>query len=161
MVTPVTIEQVHSGTTEAQEQAPDIDSPTYSVGPELMTKATFDRWMESGPVTEEGAIEPVSEVEPREKAMHELRQVQIGSLLDSRLRVQGTLVLNIERDGEFYIATCDQFDEYGYGTDAINAVQDARTTIAELYWELKENQGRLGSDLERTWQALSAQIYEA
>ena len=112
MVTPVTIEQVHSGTTVAQEEASDIDSPTFSTGPEPITRATFDRWMESEPVTEEGAMELVSEVEPRQEIIHELHQVQIGSLLDPRLRVQGILVLEIERDGEFYIATCDQFDEY-------------------------------------------------
>ena len=153
--------QILSGDTEELEQAPDNDSPTSSSGLEPMTEEVFNRLMESEPVTEEGAVEPAPESEPGEEVTHELRHVQIGSLLDPRLRVQGTLVLDIKRDGEFYIASCDQFDEYGYGTDVINAVQDARHTIAELYWELKENQDRLGPDLERTWQALSAQIYEA
>ena len=150
-----------SDNTEEQEETPVTDSPTSSSAPGLITEEVFNRWMESGPATAELAVEPAPESEPEEEVTHELRHVQIGSLLDPRLRVQGTLVLDIKRDGEFYIASCDQFDEYGYGTDVINAVQDARHTIAELYWELKENQDRLGPDLERTWQALSAQIYEA
>ena len=151
--------QILSGETEELEQAPNNDSPTSSSGPEPMTEEVFNRLMASDPAAKEGALESASGVESEGEVTDELRQVLVGSLLDPRLRVQGVLVLDIERDGEFYIASCDQFDEYGYGTDVINAVQDARHTIAELYWELRENQDRLGADLERTWQALSAQIY--
>lgn len=148
-----------SDETEEQEQIPAIESPTSSPTP--ITEEVFNRWMESGKATKEGAGQSAARAEPAEEVTHELRQVQVGSLLDPRLRVQGVLVLDIERDGEFYIASCDRFDEYGYGTDIINAVQDARNTIAELYWELRENQDRLGPDLEKTWQALSTQIYVA
>ena len=133
--------------TEGLEEDPAIDPPISSANPEPITEETFNRWM---------ASEPISEA-----VTHGLRQVLVGSLLDPRLRVQGTLVLDIEQDGEFYIASCDQFDEYGYGTDVITAVQDVRNSMAELYWELRENSDRLGSDLERIWQALSAQIYVA
>ena len=91
--------------------------------------------------------------------VEEPHHVMIDSLPDPRLRVQGTLILDIARDGDFYVASCDQFDEYGYGPDQNVAVQDACNSIIELYWELRENQDRLGPDMERTWQALSARIY--
>lgn len=92
-------------------------------------------------------------------AVHD--QIQIGSLLDSRLRMREPLTLVMEQEGEFYIAKCDELNEFGYGADPIGSVQDVRKTIAELYWQLKENQDRLGSDLTKTWQRLSELVYEA
>ena len=75
--------------------------------------------------------------------------------------MNGSLTLQIERDGDFYVAGCEELNEYGYGRDPISAVQDARHTIAELYWQLKAEQERLVPDLANTWQALSALVYEA
>jgi hypothetical protein len=91
-------------------------------------------------------------------AAHE--KIQIGSLLDNRLRMREPLTLVMEQEGEFYIAKCEELNEFGYGTDPIGAVQDMRNTIAELYWELKESQARLGSDLAHTWQVLFSLVYE-
>ena len=88
-------------------------------------------------------------------------QMQIGSLLDHRLRMREPLTLELEQEGEFYIAKCDELNEFGYGTDPIAAVQDIRKTTAELYWSLKEDQERLGTDLASTWQRLSELVYEA
>lgn len=88
-------------------------------------------------------------------------EILIGSLLDTRLRMQESVLLLMEREGEFYIAKCEELNEFGYGSDPIDAVQDIRNTIAELYWQLKENQGRLGSDLAKTWQILSELVHEA
>ena len=88
-------------------------------------------------------------------------RIEIASLLDTRLRMNGSLTLEMEQEGEFYIAKCDELNEFGYDYDPIGAVQDIRATIAELYWELKENQDRLGADLAKTWQRLSELVYEA
>ena len=87
-------------------------------------------------------------------------QIQIGSLLDHRLRMLGPVTLELEQEGEFYVARFDDLDEYGYGFDPISAVQDVRKTIAELYWQLKDDQDRLGPDLARTWQRLTELVYE-
>jgi hypothetical protein len=87
-------------------------------------------------------------------------QIQIGSLLDHRLRMVGPVTLELEQEDEFYVARCDNLDEYGYGFDPISAVQDIRKTIAELYWQLKDDQDRLGPDLARTWQRLTELVYE-
>ena len=87
-------------------------------------------------------------------------QIQIGSLLDHRLRMLEPVTLELEQEGEFYVAKCDYLGECGYGFDPISAVQDIRKTIAELYWQLKEDQERLGSNLARTWQRLTELVYE-
>ncbi len=87
-------------------------------------------------------------------------RVEIGSLLDTRLRLRGVLTLDMEREGDSYVATCSDLNEFGYGSDPTRAIEDARRSIAELYWSLKENQHRLGPDLARTWQMLSELIYE-
>ena len=88
-------------------------------------------------------------------------RVEIGSLLDTRLRMRRSVTLEMERGDDFYVAKCAELNEYGYGTDPTWAIEDARRAIAELYWELKENQDRLGADLAKTWQRLSELVYEA
>ena len=89
--------------------------------------------------------------------------LQCGEALtgESTLRMRHPLTLQMEQEGEFYIAKCDELNEFGYGTDPIAAVQDIRHTIAELYWSLKGDQGRLGTDLVETWLRLSELVYEA
>ena len=94
---------------------------------------------------------PISAFQPR---------VEIGSLLDTRLRLRGVLTLDMEREGDFYVATCSDLNEFGYGSDPTRAIEDARRSIAELYWSLKESHDRLGPDLAKTWQRLSELIYE-
>ena len=88
-------------------------------------------------------------------------RVEIGSLLDTRLRMRRSLTLEIERHGDSYVAKCSTLNKSGYGDDPSQAVQNIRRTIAELYWELKGDQDRLGPDLAKTWQRLSELVYEA
>lgn len=95
---------------------------------------------------------------PRESFLY--KRVQIGSLLDPRLRLREPVTLKMEQDDEFHVAWCEELNEYGYGLDPIGAVQDARNTIAELYWQLKAEQERLGPDLADTWKKLSVLVYE-
>ena len=71
------------------------------------------------------------------------------------------VTLELEQEGEFYVAKCDYLGECGYGLDPISAVQDIRKTIAELYWQLKGDRDRLGSDMARTCQRLTELVYEA
>ncbi len=87
--------------------------------------------------------------------------VQIGSLLDSRLRMHSAVTISLEQEGPWHVAYCEDLNEFGYGTDPLSAVQDLRQTLAELYWELKSDRERLGQDLAQTWDRLSALIFEA
>ena len=88
------------------------------------------------------------------------KRVQIGSLLDPRLRLREPVTLKMEQDDEFHVAWCEELNEYGYGSDPTSAVRDARNTIAELYWQLKAERERLGPDLADTWKKLSVLVYE-
>ena len=90
-----------------------------------------------------------------------LDRVSIGSLLDVRLRMREVITLVLQREDEFYIARYDELNEFGYGHSPIDAVQDFRRTLGELYWSLRDNQKRLGPDLASTWGLLSALVYVA
>ena len=100
----------------------------------------------------------LAEIEPKSDSID---SVQIGSLLDTRLRMSQPVTLVIEKDEEFFVAWHEELQEFGYGADPISAVQDFRNTMAQLYWQLKEDQHRLGADLFKTWEMLSTLVYEA
>lgn len=88
-------------------------------------------------------------------------QILIGSLLDTRLRMREPINVHMEQEGKFYLAKFDDLNEFGYGYDPIQAVQDLRNTLAELYWSLKAEQEHLGTDLANTWAKLQELVYEA
>lgn len=154
MTTIPSVRVLGPGTTEAQERSIDNETNAESVsheGPEIQVSLAVP-----SPQTEQ----PSRRNTPVESAA-DYHHIAIGSLLDTRLRMRGTLTLEMEQEGEFYIAKCDELNEFGYDYDPIGAVQDVRVSIAELYWELKENQHRLGADLAETWRRLSELVYEA
>ena len=86
------------------------------------------------------------------------KTVLIQVLLDDRLRLNRPVVVKIEKEGEHFIAKCDEFEEYGYGHSFIEAVDDLRQTLVELYWTLQKEQSRLGPGLANLWQKLGAQM---
>ncbi len=87
--------------------------------------------------------------------------IDIGSLLDPRLRMRHRVTLNIKPLAQGYVALCEQLEDVcGNGADPIRAVQDMRQSIATLYWRLKDYQGAYEPDRE-AWQRLSAIVYEA
>lgn len=145
------------GVTEAQDNYPenDVDPEITLVEQDASPGFRIAMHRQAGQTSYEE--EPLEET--LESWSHD--RIEIGTLLDTRLRMRGSLTLEMEQEGEFYIAKCDELNEFGYDYDPIGAVQDIRATIAELYWELKENQDRLGADLAQTWQKLSQLVYEA
>ena len=88
-------------------------------------------------------------------------QATIHSLLDPRLKLKRPIAIALERENEFYIASCNEFEEFGYGYDPTQAIDDLRQTLAELYWTLKEDQDRLSPHLARLWNRLQRVIEEA
>ena len=145
------------GTTEAQEGNSENRSDLTGGG-SWETRISLER-LDEFPVSERSPSEEVVSVGGPPSAVQD--RIEIGSLLDTRLRMRIPLTLEMEQEGEFYIAKCDELNEFGYDYDPIGAVQDIRVSIAELYWELKENQHRLGADLAQTWRRLSELVYEA
>lgn len=79
---------------------------------------------------------------------------QVASLPDDRLRLKRHIRVDVELEGEHYIAHSAEFWEFGYGEDVFGAVEDLQHTICELFWGLTENEDRLGADLKETLLAL-------
>jgi hypothetical protein len=155
---PLEVRVLKPGATEAQETL-DANGQSIGKGTDQMSRLPE---VEFYPIEYPPGQQPqvvAAHADTLGSAAHD--QIQIGSLLDNRLRMREPLTLVLEQQGEFYIAKCEELNEFGYGIDPISAVQDMRNTIAELYWQLKENQERLGSDLANTWQRLSSLVYEA
>ena len=115
-----------------------------------------------GPGTTDDIV-PIS-VGPDPEAVYEsaiLESVQIGSLLDARLRMKDTITLIIEKDEGTYVATYEELEEYGCGDDALSAVDAFRQALSIAYWSLKEEQDNLGPHLAEIWHRLSNLVYEA
>lgn len=84
----------------------------------------------------------------------------VGTLFDDRLRLREPLTVKVEQEENLYVAKCEEFEEFGYGNDPMTAVDDLRGALAELYWMLKEEQGRLGPTLAELWVALQETVEE-
>lgn len=146
------IQTLPAGVTEARGAVPSIGERGMSHGL-LINEAQIEQVGQLDLVLEPEAVQP----DTLGLAVH--HQIQIGSLLDHRLRMSEPITLEMEQEGEFHLAKYDVLEEFGYGTDPISAVQDFRKTIAELYWQLKEDEERLGPDLAETWRRLSVLVY--
>ena len=86
--------------------------------------------------------------------------IEVGCFFDDRLRLLRSIVVNIMKEGDSYIAYSNKFEEYGYGDNAVDALDDLRQSISELYWTLKKEQKRLGPAMVKLWNTLLLDIEE-
>lgn len=98
------------------------------------------------------------EIQPTPVGERAKLPTSIASLLDDRLRLRSPVDLELEQEGGFHIAKCQEFEEFGYGKSPMEAVDDLRLTLAELYWTLKEEQAQLGPSLRDLWQRLNEKV---
>lgn len=84
----------------------------------------------------------------------------LGALRDPRLRLIAPLTITFEREDSNIVAYCQELEEFGFGTHLTEAIADLQATVAELYFALKEENNRLGSDLRTTWDSLRQKIKE-
>jgi hypothetical protein len=84
----------------------------------------------------------------------------LGALRDPRLRLITPLTITFEREDSDIVAYCEELEEFGYGTHLTEAIEDLQAAIAELYFTLKEENDRLGSELARIWDNLQQKIKE-
>lgn len=84
----------------------------------------------------------------------------LGALRDPRLRLIAPLTIAFEREDSNIVAYCEELEEFGFGTHLTEAIADLQAAIAELYFTLKEENNRLGSDLKRLWGSLHQKIKE-
>lgn len=86
--------------------------------------------------------------------------IQIGTLFNDRLILLKPLKAKVTKENEFFVAECDVLEEFGYGYSWMEAVDDLRMTVEELYFGLKAEKERLGSDLQKIWVELQNIIRE-
>lgn len=84
----------------------------------------------------------------------------LGALRHPGLRLKTPLRITFSTENEYVIVECPELNEFGYGAHLTAAIVDLQNTIAELYFTLKEEQARLGSDLSTLWATLQAKIEE-
>lgn len=88
------------------------------------------------------------------------KRMQIGTLTNDQLRLKKSIEVEIEQEGSDYIANCVYLDEFGFGESPMQAVDDLRSAIVELYCELKEKRAELGAGLLETLTHLEELIEE-
>ncbi len=84
----------------------------------------------------------------------------LGALQDPRLHLTVPLTITFEREKENIVAHCEELDEFGFGNHLTEAIADLQAAITEVYFTLKEENNRLGPDLERIWDSLRQKIKE-
>lgn len=72
----------------------------------------------------------------------------LGNVSDPRLRVRVPIPVRIVREGNTFVASFDAVDEFGYGQNRSEALEDLAKSIAALYFSLAAQNERLGEDLK-------------
>lgn len=106
-------------------------------------------------IRQEMIQQPMEEMPTEPKA-----SIDVGTLPDDRLHLRRPLSVKVTLEPPFYVASCDEFDEFGFSNNFFGAVDDLRMAVADLYWSLKEEKSNLGTDLSNLWIALKAAIDE-
>lgn len=84
----------------------------------------------------------------------------LGTLRNPHLHLIVPLTITFERENNDIVAYCEELEEFGFGTHLTEAIEDLQAAIAELYFTLKEENDRLGSDLARIWDSLHQKTKE-
>ena len=84
----------------------------------------------------------------------------LGALHNPRLHLIAPLTITFESENDDIIAHCEDLEEFGFGKHLTEAIEDLQAAIAELYFTLKEENNRLGSNLRRIWDRLRQKIEE-
>ncbi len=85
------------------------------------------------------------------KRLASRKSILLYSLRHPHLRLKEPVVVLLEHDDGQMIAQAYDLDLFGYGSSESEALADLRQTIADLYFELKENVGKLGPLPEQVW----------
>ena len=81
-------------------------------------------------------------------------EVMLGFLGERRLRVRKPIRVRFSEQDDQCVAEAPDFNEFGYGTSRSAAIGDLQHALAELYLSLRDDQERLGRNLERVWKRL-------
>jgi hypothetical protein len=83
-------------------------------------------------------------------------EIMFGGPLDHGLRVIVPLPVQISKENGTYIANCAAIQQFGYGSDMSEALDDFGKTVAEMFLYLSEESkaDRLGNELAIQYKAL-------
>jgi hypothetical protein len=103
-----------------------------------------------------GVITRVEPFEPQliVTELHATNTLLVGQLLSPDLRVSIPFLVTFKDDEGSVVAEAPAFNEFGFGEDRREALNDLQRAIQELHAELEERQPRLGADLLATWDSL-------
>lgn len=87
-------------------------------------------------------------------------KIVIGTLPIDTLRLRQPIIASIDKENDQFIAYVSQIDEYGFGNSPMQAIDDLRMTVLELYLSLKEKKDKLGPGLMDTLKQLEEFIEE-
>jgi len=85
-------------------------------------------------------------------------KVLFAPSIDARLKITEPFVVKVERHEGVVTARIEEIDEFGYGSNSGEALYDLGQTLAELYFSLWDNAGRLSPDLHSVGLKLNAHI---
>ena len=85
-------------------------------------------------------------------------EIRLGTLRDHRFRVNGALLVKREESEGRVVAAAPELNEFGFGENFSDAVTDLQRAIVELYLTLKDDEDRLGPDLQKVWATLQERI---
>ena len=89
--------------------------------------------------------------------------IRFGGLLDRRLSFRNPLQVRLYKSSGSYVAECSQLDQFGYGSNSAEALDDLGQTLSEMYFYLTDAQqsGTLGESLSRQFDTLCGFIGRA
>lgn len=78
--------------------------------------------------------------------------------LDVRLKVRLPFIVHLEAAEDGVTAHAKEIQEFGFGANRGEALDDLARTMSELYFSLDTDRDRLSNDLGRTLQVLEAHL---
>ena len=82
----------------------------------------------------------------------------LGCLRDGRLRVVEPIEVIRRAEGQEHVFEAPELNEFGFGGNPSDAVEDLQAAIAELFHTLEAEQERLGPNLMSVWCTLSRKV---
>jgi hypothetical protein len=130
--------------------------------PVPMMSGTISRISSAEPVFSDipadGTSELVNQVLRMEERMKPKDEFLFAPTIDGRLKVHTPFRVHILSSPQGVSAQAEEIQEFGYGANRGEALDDLAGTIAELYFSLASERGRLSSDLAGVLKSLEEHI---
>ncbi len=85
-------------------------------------------------------------------------RIQFGMIRSRRLRIIAPITVQLERKGDTVVARWEEIEEFGYGRNISESVDDFGRTIEELFFSLADQKDHLGPDLKGVFATISKYI---